>query len=318
MKILILRLSSLGDIVLTQPIAAWLRAEYPGAQIDYVVKEQFVELVSLMGCELNPIVYSKSIRAHIALFRARYDIVIDLHGKLSTYLLKIASRGKRSVCYHKARSQRKRIVRGDRSLYIKSTTDLYKTALLQISSRVSLQAPRLYPLSHVEEPVLPDAAKRIAIFPGATHNTKRYPLKYFKELIKESPKDFQYIILGSTSEADMCRSLVLDYRTINLCAMLSFAQLLTLLQGCDWVISSDSGPMHMAAALKRPQIAIFGATHPRLGFAPQNTKAHILCANLDCQPCSLHGSDKCPQGHHRCMLSIKPESILKILSDNSN
>jgi heptosyltransferase-2 len=315
MKILILRLSSLGDIVLTQPIAAWLRARNPQAQIDFVVKPQFEELVTLMGCGLNPIIYEKSVKAHLALFNSRYDIVIDLHAKLSTFLLRIAARGKQSFGYHKARSIRKRIVGGDRHLRISSTLDLYKTALEKIEPRVKLEAPRLYPPSQPDIPALPSAEKRIALFPGATHNTKRYPAEYYKELIKGSPNSYQYIILGAPSEAALCQSLSIDTEAINLCARLSFAQLMSLLETCDWVISSDSGPMHLAAALQKPQIAIFGATHPRLGFAPQNPNAHILCADLDCQPCSLHGAAKCPLGHFKCMHSISVRSIQEILSD---
>ncbi|MCB5258856.1 MAG: glycosyltransferase family 9 protein [Candidatus Cloacimonetes bacterium] len=313
MKILILRLSSLGDIVLTQPIAAWLRAKYPEAQIDYVVKEQFLELVTLMGCGLKPIIYKKSFKAHFALFKVRYDIVIDLHGKLSTYLIKIAARGNKSVTYNKARITRARIVKGNNSLHIESTLDLYKTALDKIYQHVILESPHLYSSPHTTLPELLSVCKRIAIFPGATHNTKRYPLKYYKELIENSPKNFQYILLGSFSELELCQNLILDERTINLCAKLNYAQILSLLETCDWVISSDSGPMHLAAALHRPQIAIFGATHPRLGFSPQNPNAHILCANLDCQPCSLHGSEKCPLGHFKCMHSIPFQSILEII-----
>ncbi|MCK9557948.1 MAG: glycosyltransferase family 9 protein [Candidatus Cloacimonetes bacterium] len=316
MKILILRLSSLGDIVLTQPVAAWLRTRYPEAQIDFVVKEQFVELVTLMGCELNPIIYRKSFKAHYALYKTGYDIVLDLHAKLSTYLLKIASRGKTILTYQKARSIRERMVKGDKSLKIGTTVDLYRTALQRIDEQAKLDVPRLYPSSHSHIPDLPVAAKRIAIFPGAAHNTKRYPANYYKELIKNSPNGFQYIILGSQSEQDLCQTIAEDYKAKNLCGELSFTQLLALLETCDWVISSDSGPMHLAAALQRPQIAIFGATHPRLGFAPQNPQAHVLCAELECQPCSLHGSDSCPLGHFKCMHDISVESILNIINQN--
>lgn len=314
MKILILRLSSLGDIVLTQPIAAWLRAKYPEAKIDFVVKAQFQELVTLMGCELNPIVYEKSIRAHLALFKSRYDIVIDLHAKLSSFLLRIAACGKQSFGYRKARSIRKRIVGGDKQLKINSTLDLYKTALDKIDPLAKLEAPRLYPPDHPGFLALPASDKRIALFPGATYKTKRYPEEYYKELINKSPNGYQYILLGSQSDATLCQSLSSETNAINLCGSISIAQLMSLLKTCDWVISSDSGPMHLAAALEKPQIAIFGATHPRLGFAPINHNAHVLSADLECQPCSLHGSEKCPKGHFNCMSSIRAEHILEILA----
>jgi heptosyltransferase II len=87
----------------------------------------------------------------------------------------------------------------------------------------------------------------------------------------------------------------------------------------DLVISNDSGPMHIAAALQKNQIALFGATHPILGFSPMNNNATVICKNISCQPCSLHGSERCPKGHFDCMNKIKPieiaEESQKILSE---
>lgn len=313
MKILILRLSSLGDIVLSQPICAWLRAEYPEARIDYMVKTQYLELVPLLGCALKPLTYQKSLKAHLDLGREHYDLVLDLHGKLSTWLLRMAARGKESAVYNKERSRRKKIVKGNRQLAISSTVELYKSALDKLFPEVHLHSPRLYPPKDVTLPVLETAEKRILIFPGALHNTKRYPSTYYKQLMDISPKDWQYIILGSSNEAGLCDDIASRGRAISMAGELSFSQILALMQGADWVISSDSGPMHLAAALERPQIAIFGATHPCLGFAPLNPNAWILAADLDCQPCSLHGSESCPQRHFKCMHSIRAEQILEII-----
>lgn len=313
MKILILRLSSLGDIVLSQPICAWLRAEYPEARIDYVVKAQYLELLPLLGRSLNPLEYQKSLKAHLELRREHYDLVLDLHGKLSTWLLRIAARGQESVVYNKERGRRKKIVKGNRQLAISSTVELYKSALDKAFPEVNLHSPRLYPPVDLALPALEALGKRILVFPGALHNTKRYPSTYYKQLIDISPKDWQYIILGSGSEAGLCAEIARGKRAISMAGELSFGQILVLMQSADWVISSDSGPMHLAAALERPQIAIFGATHPCLGFAPLNPNAWILAADLDCQPCSLHGSESCPQRHFKCMHSIRAEQILEIM-----
>ncbi|MCK9585103.1 MAG: glycosyltransferase family 9 protein [Candidatus Cloacimonetes bacterium] len=313
MKILILRLSSLGDIVLTQPICAWLREHYPQARIDYMVKEQYLELVPLLGCSLNPIAYQKSTKAHLDLKKEQYDLVLDLHAKLSTWLLRMAAQGEKSVVYNKERSRRRKIVKGRRELAISSTVELYKSALDKIFDPVSLHSPRLYPPEDTILPALKTAAKRILIFPGALHYTKRYPSLSYKQLIDLSPKDWQYIILGSPGEAALCEDIARGNQGLSLAGKLSFSQILALMQSADWVISADSGPMHLAAGLGRPQIAIFGATHPSLGFAPLNPKAHILAADLACQPCSLHGSKHCPENHFNCMRLIKPEQILEIL-----
>ncbi|MCB5251424.1 MAG: glycosyltransferase family 9 protein [Candidatus Cloacimonadaceae bacterium] len=314
MNILILRLSSLGDIVLTQPVCAWLRERYPEARIDYMVKEQYLELIPLMGCALNPLSYQKSLKAHRELKKENYDLVIDLHAKLSTWLIRNAAQGRKSAVYNKERSKRQKIVRGNRQLSICSTVILYKSALDKVFDQVNLQSPRLYPPADIALLALEAApSKRILIFPGAKHNTKRYPSRYYKLLIDISPKPWQYIILGSPGEAALCAEIAKGNQALNMAGKYSFTQILALMQSADWVLSSDSGPMHLAAALQRPQIAIFGATHPRLGFAPLNPNARILAADISCQPCSLHGSESCPQQHFKCMHSIKAEQILQIM-----
>jgi ADP-heptose:LPS heptosyltransferase len=313
MKILILRLSSLGDIVLTQPVAAWLRHRYPEAQIDFVTKEQFSELVSLMACGLNPVSYKKSLAFHRYLRHQRYDLILDLHGKLSSLLILLAAWPQRYAIYNKSIRKRRQIVGGNRTLRIDSTVELYKSALDKLFPDVSLAVPRLVAPKDVFLPPLPKSKKLIAIFPGAAHETKRYPAKYYKELIKASPNHHQYIILGSTEEQDLAFYIAQGSSALNFCGKLKLGELLAMVDGCDWVISSDSGPMHIAAALQKKQIAIFGATHPRLGFAPQNPHANLLVADLDCQPCSLHGDKQCPLGHFRCMHSISARTILDIM-----
>lgn len=278
-----------------------------------MVKEQYLELVPLLGCALHPVVYQKSLKAHLELKKEQYDLVLDLHGKLSTWLLRMAAQGKKSAVYDKERSRRQKIVKGKRGLAIRSTLDLYQSALDNIYPDVQLENPRLYLPEDTELPALEEASKRILIFPGALHNTKRYPSTSYKHLIDLSPKDWQYIILGSPGEAVLCEDVARGNQAVSMAGQLSFSQILALMQSADWVISSDSGPMHLAAALKRPQIAIFGATHPSLGFAPLNPNAQILAANLPCQPCSLHGSKSCPENHFNCMRMIKPEQILGIM-----
>ena len=101
----------------------------------------------------------------------------------------------------------------------------------------------------------------------------------------------------------------------NICGELDLQQLVTAIDKMDVIISNDSGPMHIAAALEKPQITIFGATHPKLGFAPLNKNAVILSTDLECQPCSLHGSKACPLDHFNCMKQISVVDISKILKN---
>ena len=100
-----------------------------------------------------------------------------------------------------------------------------------------------------------------------------------------------------------------NFRTLNLCDEFSTGKLIAFMDKLDLIISNDSGPMHIAAALRKPQIAIFGSTSTKLGFKPLNKKAIVLETDLNCQPCSLHGRKKCPRTHFNCMRNINPQQL---------
>lgn len=320
MKILIIRLSSLGDIILTQPVISLLFEEYPSAEIHYICKPQFVELVQCLDPRIKAIAYEKNPAMLLRLANSKYDIVLDLHGKLASWLISRSVKAKTKKVYDKRRSMRKAIVSGAKDLFIESTTSLYFSALDGIVSKEKQKlatAPRIgLPdrTPHLE--LLPDfdpKFKTIAIFPGAAHPTKIYPYRYLNESIKLTGKEYRFILLGSYEENHLGLRLAdaNPEKTFNLCGAYSFAQLIHVLERCDLVISGDSGPMHLAAALGKKQIAIFGSTHPRLGFAPQNPHAKVICLNLSCQPCSLHGANRCPLGHFDCMMKIKPADLMR-------
>jgi len=316
MKILVIRLSSLGDIVLIQPVLAALRKQWPDAQIDCITKSAFTELIPLMGCDAQAVSYVKTLSFHLAQRAKRYDIVLDLHGKFASWLLRLAAAGKVSSVYSKRHLTRRRIVKGNRELAIRSTVDLYFSALnkLKIPFESTLQ-PQLHPPQNVQLPILPEGKQLLVIFPGAAHYTKMYPESYWKDVLLHVPQRYHIWLCGSPGERELCNELhcFSPENSSSLAGSLKFPALVSALSKAEWVISGDSGPMHLAAAVGVKQIAIFGATHPRLGFAPQNNQAVVLSANLPCQPCSLHGGAQCPLGHFRCMRDIVPQHILDII-----
>jgi len=316
MNILIIRLSSLGDIVLTQPVVLVLREHYPDAKIHFITKKVFVPLVDTLGCIDTIHIWEeyKSLSKLIKLGKNHFELVIDLHNKFNTFLIKTLVNGKRTITYNKKHNLRKKIVNHVTNESIKSTVDLYFSVLRKLEIQTELTAPRLHPNSKVV--IKKEFGKHlIGIFPGALHKTKQYPIEQMAEVIKGLDENYQIVLLGSLSENGLVEKLIKlskpDLK--NLCGKLSISELISLIDQLDLVISNDSGPMHIAAALHKPQIAIFGATHPNLGFAPLNDKAITLSANLVCQPCSLHGSKKCPLEHFNCMRFISADQILNSL-----
>ena len=327
MNILILRLSSMGDIILTQPICALLQKSYPGCNIDYLCKESFIELPEMFDPPVNPIVYQKTLKFHLWLFKSKYDIVIDLHNKFATYLIMLFIKASQKVHYCKKRKFRQRIVKGDKKLKIDSTVSLCASALTKLGIKQPWSYPRLQisslKLSNSIYPTNQDCKDikpiKIAVFPGANHFTKRYPVLSWIQLINSNPQ-YCFTLFGSTMDKDICDNIRKHCpgNCINKCSIMSLSELYRELSTFQVIISGDTGPMHLAATLNKPQISIFGGTHPRLGFRPLNDKAIVLCADLPCQPCSLHGRVKCPEGHFNCMNSINPallsSAIKKALS----
>ena len=312
MKILILRLSSLGDIVLTQPVTAELRRSYPSAEIHYLTKPGFVDIVKTFGTVDQVIAYDKSLSFHLGLLKLRYDLIIDLHAKLSTFILGCLIPHAKLLRYKKQHGRRKNIVQKHLKQSGLSTVELYLNCLQKLPD---FKASAVIPVPKLIVPKNPSLAFEhdkplLAIFPGATHQTKMLPVNKLHELIHRLGDAYRYIVLGTSAESYLGDYLCRDNKNCqNHCGRYNLPNLLCVLEQADLVISNDSGPMHLAAALEKPQIAIFGATHPSLGFGPLNSQASILSMDLDCQPCSLHGGERCPLGHFNCMNSISVDSL---------
>ena len=317
MKILIIRLSSLGDIVLTQPIAAALRARYPKAQIDFITKPAFHTIVEKFDCIDNIINWDESLNCLKNLNKSHYDLCIDLHAKFNTLLIKTFCHAKQTVTYSKKHNLRKAIVKHRTDETISSTVQLYYSALEKAEIPYRFTNPQLF---LKDQSPKNNAEKTIGIFPGATYKTKQYPPEKIIDLINLFQDDWQVILFGSASEAALSKQISASVKrpVQDLCGKLNLDQLCSQIASLDLVISNDSGPMHIAAALDKPQIAIFGATDPALGFAPLNPKAVIFNHNISCKPCSLHGAETCPLKHFKCMLSLDNiqiyQSIQKTLS----
>ncbi len=315
MRILIIRWSSLGDIILTQPVVAILREEYPDAEIHYCCKPAMIPLVECFT-GVNRVISTDNLDRSI-----HYDIAIDLQAKPGSIVQLKRLSADRRVIYNKRRLTRWLIVKHLTSRSIDSTLDLYFSALNKLGIEAPLRDPVITPKTaheafineiFIEHNVTP-AKTLIGIAPGARHYTKRYPMEYWIRFIDSIPDSWncQFILIGSTEDREICAEIhrQCPNTTFDLCARTSTDQLVNLMDRIGCLISGDSGPMHVAAALGKPQIAIFGGTNTRLGFRPLNSKAVILEQDLKCRPCSLHGRKTCPKSHFRCMKTITPSVL---------
>jgi len=330
MKILIIRFSSMGDIVLTTPVIHSLKQEYPGAKLDYLTKSEYADII-VHNPDIDTIIkFNRNKDSIISLSKLikslNYDVIIDLHNNLRSLIIKTINLNTKKYSYNKKHLKRflltKRSFR-KRIKPINSTVDLYKTALDKIG--LQLKTRKLY-FYLPEEAIyiyrrfnLPESTMNIVIAPGAAHYTKQYPADYYAKLIDKLYEEFQptFIMIGDKNDKKTVAEIKqnTDKKIYDICGETNITELATIISVSDLFISGDTGPMHIAAAFNIPQIAIFGSTHPMLGFAPLNDKAQVVQKDLSCRPCSLHGRKKCPLKHFNCLREIGPTQIFSIANN---
>lgn len=324
MRILIIRLSSFGDIILTEPITSVIKTTYPEAEIDFLTSEQYSSLPRMFP-HINTVFTWKNDKDSLGILQDRnYDLVLDLHGKLRSMMIRMKLGAPKNLTYNKKHLLRRMIVNKLSHATIDSTTELYASVLDKMRIPYTLPKPVLIPLRQ-KDPLMRSAfedkreTRRIfvGVFPGATHTTKIYPIEQMSAVLSSLPEDWKlcFVFMGGTQEKSFNTILrkSVKFPSIDLTGQLDYLNLAYIVSELDLVISMDSGPMHMAAALGKPQVAIFGATHTKLGFGPQNPKSVVIESNIKCQPCSLHGSAKCPKGHFRCMKDISPKEVVNAI-----
>lgn len=155
----------------------------------------------------------------------------------------------------------------------------------------------------------------LIISPGAAHATKSLPVNRWVELLNLLNKDGYpgQVLIGGKSDMARCAAISqsIAHPVLNTTGHTSLPELIALIKAGSVLVTGDSGPMHIASAVKTPLIAIFGPTVPEFGFAPFRCKHELIeIADLNCRPCTAHGTEKCPKRHFRCMNDINLDDIV--------
>ena len=327
-RLLLIRLSSLGDILLMTPLLNLLRTTCPQAQIDVLVKAEYHDLLRAHPGITRLLIFDprQSLLHTLRGLRAdRYDLALDLHCTPRSQLLLRGLRAHRKLTYNKRVLRRALLARlGWNTLRrMTSVPELYAAPLRRLGLTGQLGAPSMHldgeSMEAMEAHItgsLPDAPNQplLAVAPGARWATKRWPVERFAAVAQELAREKQaaVVILGGPDEAQLARTLCdkLDVPVVNGAGTLSLMNSAALLSRCRLLISNDSGLMHMATALQVPVVAIFGPTVQEFGFYPFQARAEVVSEPLSCRPCSTKGSRYCPRGHHACMQDISSARVL--------
>ncbi|MES2621203.1 MAG: glycosyltransferase family 9 protein [Bacteroidota bacterium] len=320
MKILILRFSSIGDIVLTTPVVRCLKKKYPDAEIHYATKKSF-HLILKHNTYLTQVYLLEDSLMHLVreLKKEKFDYVIDLHNNQRTFLIKLLL-GVKSFSFNKINFKKWLMVNLKiNRLPDKHIVDRYLETVESLG--VENDGEGLdYFLSkedNVDLKTLPTEFHNnyIGWVIGAKHNTKKIP----EDKIFKTIDQFNYpvVILGGKEDEEAGNQIIKSsganrqMRVFNACGKFSLNQSASLVQQAKFIITNDTGLMHIAAAFKKPIISIWGSTIPEFGMSPYGTRnLKLETANLSCRPCSKLGYDACPKGHFKCMNLINENSIV--------
>lgn len=340
MHIVLIRFSSMGDIVIQSAFVAWLRQNIKNLKITFITSAEFSSLltnhpfvdqvitherakglkdikqlkkISHQICELNP------------------DFIIDLHGTLRAKLIKLFTLNIPHISVAKRSFLRFLLVKFKIDLLKDIKPQVERTIedfsfltsssyeLEELSSFVSLQTKnnnnslttliQSFDQTHKNE-----YGKYIVISPVASFIQKRWPIERFIKLLenllnRKELEEFKFVIVGGNSD-NYCQELSLDpKRVINLQGNSSLEDTNKALKHAALVVTNDTGVGHMAEALGVKTISIFGPTSPSFGFRPYLKESQTVYANVKCSPCSNTGGKACSKNSLLCMEAISVESI---------
>lgn len=327
-KVLILRFSSIGDIVLTTPVIRAIKMQLPEVEVHYATKESYanmlennpyVDKVHKLGEKLNDLVD--------ALQAEKFDYIVDLHNNLRTRIVKLRLNVP-SKAFSKLNWEKWLIVNMKvNKLPNQHIVDRYMEAASALGVKKDQFGLDYFipEKDEVERTWLPETHQEeyVAYVIGAQYNTKKLPFNRMIELCDKINKPI--ILVGGPEDAEMGEKVTQFFeqteesspyeeklaelgkkaKIFNACGKFNLNQSASLVKNASYVFTHDTGLMHIAAAFKKNIFSIWGNTIPMFGMYPYKTKFTILeNTEVNCRPCSKIGFQKCPKGHFNCMNKI--------------
>ena len=330
MTSLLIQTAFLGDVVLSTPLLAAL-AQRDGP-LDVVTTPAAAPLVETHAAVRRVIPYDK--RGADRGFRGLRDLALRLraeryataylpHRSLRSATLAWLARIPRRVGYRDGwrllyTETRPRPASGheiDRLLVLADVTPRHQTApSLQLTAADVAAAQAVLHAAGI-------AAPFVALAPGSIWGSKRWP--HYAELARRLAGRVDLVLVGGQDDAPLAEEIAGAVeggegrcKTVNACGRLTLRQSAALIQQASVLVTNDSAPLHFAQAVGTPTVAIFGPTIPAFGFGPRGPRdVTVGVDGLACRPCSAHGPDACPLGHHLCMQPLRVEQVLHAIEE---
>ncbi len=336
-EILIIRLSSIGDVIHCTPVAAALKAAWPDCKITWLVGEVCADLI-----KYNPHIdrvmlwsrerFEKHLRSHefskaynlwrelqAELASKTYDVVLDIQGLFLTGIIARQAKTRRRIGLQDARELNHLFMTEaarplgahiiDRYLGVLAPLDIDITPVSRKMILVVPEAPKQFAKVYLRKEGVGAEDKLAILVPGTTWPTKNWPPEFFAAIAKCLAPDFKIMLCGSKSEVAIGQEIAdkAGVPIINAVGKTTLLEMAALLEQAAVVIVGDTGPLYMAAALDTPTVAVFGPTNPSTYKPHGNQHA----AAFDERECSFCHKTKCRTGKFDCMSSVKPEAVVK-------
>lgn len=310
-KILILRFSSIGDVVLTTPVIRCAKAQLKGIEIHFVVKESFKgSLIHNPNIDKLHCFKRDVSEVYDVLRSEKFDVVIDLQKSRQSFRLKLKL-GVRAYTLDKINLQKFAAVNFKwlNSLPNKHIVERYFEAIAPLGVKNDYWGLDYF-ISESENvdtriffPAADSSQKFIALVAGGSYYTKRIPINKLAEICGAAR--LPVVIMGGKEDAEIGDALQKQFtNVISTCGKFSINQSASLIRQAEWVITSDTGLMHIASAFNKKIISVWGNTIPQFGMGPYLPASESMVLEnktLKCRPCSKLGYRKCPIGHFKCM-----------------
>jgi lipopolysaccharide heptosyltransferase II len=330
-KILVVRLSSIGDIILTTPLLRSLKKYFPKAQVTFLIKKQYEELLVSSPYVDKLITFDKKegftglkkIKRYLK--DQQFDIYLDIHKNWRSRYLRLCLHAKQITTYPKYIFKRTLLIwfRINRYKHIIPVYQRYFESVRDLGIQYDGLGTQIFVPDIKTEKVremlsavgYSFEAPLIVICPSATYFNKRWRSEGFIEtaqyLIRY--KSVFVVVHGGKEDISLCSQIAssIGNRAVSMAGLLSLSESAALLKFSSLVIANDSGLLHLAQSQKRPLIGIYGPTTRELGYFPIEQSSTVIEIDLNCRPCTHNGLNKCPRKHFKCMNDIPAERVIQ-------
>lgn len=318
MKVLVIRFSSIGDIVLTTPVVRCLKQKYPEAEVHYLTKQAYGPML-INNPFVDKIFYLQDNLAEVVelLKKEKYDHVVDLHNNVRTLRVKKALKVKNTYAFPKLNLKKWLLVNlkvnmmPDKSIVERYFEAVRPMDVLNDGKGLDYFLPEEKRLTNKDIP-MSHWGGFVGCVIGGSYNTKKLPVAQWKKFCELVP--YPVMLLGGPEDKHEGLEIAEQdpIKIYNSCGKFNLNESAELVKYAKVIVSNDTGLMHIAAAFQKPIISLWGNTSPEMGMFPyygyNNLKDRVpsqlvLMENktISCHPCSKLGYNRCPKGHFKCM-----------------